>query len=234
VKRAEDGHHLGRSATVHQVCRAGNHAGEPDCGALHSDHALAAQNAAAAVPDKSFFAVLHGRGRKQRGQFTGLQYSTIGNTTLIAFTMPAVTALLAVFFLCERLLPVQWLGIAISLLGVLILFSKGSLEALLHISFSYSDILFFCAQLGWAAYMLIGFRVMWYLSALTTTAWAGVFGALTTFVHGLLTGELHYAPLSTAGMAYMAYVVWVGGVCATWSAGISASRRWAPGRPSSF
>ena len=157
-------------------------------------------------------------------QFTGLQYSTVGNATLIASTTPAVTALLAVLFLRERLLPIQWLGIAISLLGVLVLFSKGSLEALLHISFNYGDILFFCAQLGWAAYMLIGFRVMRHLSAMATTAWAGVFGALTTFVYGLFTGELHYAPLSTAGMAYMAYVVWVGGVCAMvfWNLGIKA------------
>lgn len=157
-------------------------------------------------------------------QFTGLQYSTVGNATLIASTTPAVTALLAVLFLRERLLPIQWLGIAISFLGVLVLFSKGSLEALLHISFNYGDILFFCAQLGWAAYMLIGFRVMRHLSALATTAWAGVFGALTTFVYGLFTGELHYAPLSTAGMVYMAYVVWVGGVCAMvfWNLGIKA------------
>ena len=81
-------------------------------------------------------------------QFTGLQYSTVGNATLIASTTPAVTALLAVLFLRERLLPIQWLGIVISLLGVLVLISKGSLAILLRISFNYGDLLFFFAQLG--------------------------------------------------------------------------------------
>ena len=157
-------------------------------------------------------------------QFSGLQYSTVGNATLIASTTPAVTALLAALFLRERLLPVQWMGIVISLAGVLLLSSKGSLDALLHISFNYGDMLFFCAQLGWAAYTLIGFRVMRHLSALGVTAWAGVFGALITFVYGLFTGELHYAPLSATGMACMAYVVWAGGVCAMafWNLGIKA------------
>lgn len=155
-------------------------------------------------------------------QFTGLQYSTVGNATLIASTTPAVTALLAVLFLRERLLPIQWLGIVISLLGVLVLISKGSLAILLRISFNYGDLLFFFAQLGWAAYMLIGFRVMHHLSALGTTAWAGVFGTLTTLVYGLITDELHYAPLSPAGMAYMAYIIWMGGVCAMvfWNLGV--------------
>lgn len=155
-------------------------------------------------------------------QFTGLQYSTVGNATLIASTTPAVTALLAALFLRERLLPIQWLGIVISLAGVLTLFSKGSLEALLHISFNCGDMLFFCAQLGWAVYMLIGFRLMRHLSALAVTAWAGAFGALTAFAYGLITNELQFAPLSTAGMACMVYVVWVGGVCAMafWNLGV--------------
>lgn len=75
-------------------------------------------------------------------------------------------------FLRERLLPIQWLGIVISLFGSPVLISKGSLAILLRISFNYGDRFFSSAQLGWAAYMLIGFRVMHHLSALGTTAWA--------------------------------------------------------------
>lgn len=158
-------------------------------------------------------------------QFTGLQYSTVGNATLIASTTPAVTALLAVLFLRERLLPVQWLGILISLAGTLVLISKGSLHSLLHISFNYGDVLFFVCQLGWAAYSLIGFRVMRHLPALATTAWSGVFGTLATVLYGLVTEELRYAPLSPAAVGYLAYMVWGGGVCAMvfWNISVKAA-----------
>ena len=44
-------------------------------------------------------------------QFTGLQLSTVSNDTLIATTTPAVTALVALIFLRERLLPIELLGI---------------------------------------------------------------------------------------------------------------------------
>lgn len=157
-------------------------------------------------------------------QFTGLQYSSVGNATLIASTTPAVTALLAVLFLRERLLSIQWLGIFISLAGTLVLISKGSLDSLLHISFNYGDMLFFVCQLGWACYSLIGFRVMHRLSALQTTAWSGVFGTLATFLYGLCVDELQYARLSPAAMAYLAYMVWGGGVCAMvfWNSGVRA------------
>lgn len=157
-------------------------------------------------------------------QFTGLQYSTVGNATLIASTTPAVMALLAVLFLRERLLPIQWLGIFISLAGTLVLISKGSLHSLLHISFNYGDMLFFVCQLGWATYSLIGFRVMRQLPALPTTAWSGVFGTLATFLYGLFVGELEYAPLSPGALAYLAYIVWGGGVCAMvfWNSSVKA------------
>lgn len=157
-------------------------------------------------------------------QFTGLQYSTVGNATLIASTTPAVTALLAVLFLRERLLPIQWLGIFISLAGTLVLISKGSLNNLLHISFNYGDMLFFACQLGWATYSLIGFRVMRRLPALPTTAWSGVFGVLATFLYGLFFDELQYARLSPPVIACLAYIVWGGGVCAMvfWNSGVRA------------
>lgn len=116
-------------------------------------------------------------------QFSGLQYSSVGNATLIGATTPASTALLAAIFLREKLLPIEWLGIGFSLLGTLFLVTHGSLDMLLSISFNRGDLLFFACQQGWAIYSLIGVRVMARMSALTATAWAGFFGAV-----GMLAG----------------------------------------------
>ena len=75
----------------------------------------------------------------------------------------------------KRLLPIELLGILLSVAGALFLVSKGQIDVLLHISFNKGDLLFFTAQLGWAVYSLTGFRVMRHLPPLTTTAWAGLF-----------------------------------------------------------
>lgn len=155
-------------------------------------------------------------------QFTGLQLSTVSNATLIATTTPAVTALVALVFLRERLLPIELLGIALSVAGALFLVSKGRLEVLLHISFNTGDILFFVAQLGWAVYSLTGFRVMRHLSPLATTAWAGLFGTAGAFVYTVLTGQLDVHAVGGTTLASMVYVVWIGGVCAMvfWNMGV--------------
>lgn len=63
-------------------------------------------------------------------QFTGLQYSTVTNFTIIATLTPIVTALLSFVLIHERLHRLQWLGICSSLCGALYV-SNGSLAAIL-------------------------------------------------------------------------------------------------------
>ena len=155
-------------------------------------------------------------------QFTGLQLSTVSNATLIATTTPAVTALVALIFLRERLLPIELLGILLSVAGALFLVSKGQIDVLLHISFNKGDLLFFTAQLGWAVYSLTGFRVMRHLPPLTPTAWAGLFGTAGTFIYAALTGQLDVHSVGGTTLACMVYIVWIGGVCAMifWNMGV--------------
>ena len=70
---------------------------------------------------------LTGIGINNVAQFTGLQYSSITNCTLIAATGPAITALIATIFIHERLNFIQWIGIFISFIGVIFLITKGSI-----------------------------------------------------------------------------------------------------------
>lgn len=155
-------------------------------------------------------------------QFTGLQYSTVTNCTLIAATAPAITALMAGIFIRERLGALQWLGIAISFTGVVFLVSKGSWDALMNFSFNRGDLLFFLCQFVWAAYSLISLRVMRSLSAIAVTAWSGVFGAIFVAGYGCLTDALHYTALTPSALAAFAFVVLCGGVAAMvfWNIGV--------------
>lgn len=156
-------------------------------------------------------------------QFSGLVHSTVGNATLIASTTPVLTALLAALLLRERLLPLQWLGILVALGGVLFLVTRGSLGTLLTLTFNYGDVLFFLSQLGWAAYTLMGFRVMKRMEPLAVTGWSGMFGAITTLLYALYADDLRPVAVSLPTLLCFAYIVWLGGVAATlfWNRGVS-------------
>ena len=147
-------------------------------------------------------------------QFSGLNYSTVINCTLISATTPVMTAFLAAIFIHERLNTIQWFGILISIGGALFLISNGNLMLLFHISLNYGDTLFLISQLGWAGYSLISIKVMKNLSVLATTAWAGIFGSIMTAFYGLYHSQLYWAPVSMFGAFSLIYVIWGGGVCA--------------------
>lgn len=145
-------------------------------------------------------------------QFTGLKYSTITNCTLIAATGPAVTAMLSAVFIRERLKLLQWIGIIISFIGVIFLITKGSWEILANFQFNPGDILFFTCQIVWAAYSIIGLRVMKHLSAIAVTAWSGLLGSIEVVLFALCTGQLGYVNLDIVGWSSFVFVVLCGGV----------------------
>ena len=113
-------------------------------------------------------------------QFTGLQYSTVTNFTIIATLTPIVTALLSFVLIHERLHRLQWLGICSSLCGALYLLSNGSLAAILTLSFNIGDVLFFTSQVAWALYSIIVVRIIDDVSPFAIVAWSGLLGSLTT------------------------------------------------------
>ncbi|CUH94805.1 putative membrane protein [Propionispora sp. 2/2-37] len=155
-------------------------------------------------------------------QFTGLQYSTVTNCTLIAAASPAFTAFLSAIFIKERLNRLQWSGIAISFAGALCVVSQGSLAVIRNISFNTGDMLFFVCQINWTIYSIIGRRVMGDISALATTAWAGLFGAIITACYGIYAGQLTFTVLEAVTFSAFLYTVFLGGVLAMlfWNIGV--------------
>ena len=155
---------------------------------------------------------LTGIGINNVAQFTGLQYSSITNCTLIAATGPAITALIATIFIHERLNFIQWIGIFISFIGVIFLITKGSIDVLLNFNFNPGDTLFFICQIVWALYSILGLKIMNYLSAIAVTAWSGLIGAIEVAIYTHFSGQLYYTPLDSLGYMSFAFVVICGGV----------------------
>jgi len=120
---------------------------------------------------------------------------------------------------------VQWLGIIISFGGVVFLVAHGSWAVIMNLSFNYGDILFFGSQFCWAIYTILGRKVMVEISPVTTTAWAGLAGAIATGIIALWAGiDITTNVITSTGILSMSYMVLGGGVLAMiwWNRGVQA------------
>ena len=157
-------------------------------------------------------------------QFEGLKFSTVTNSTLISAASPTVTAALATLFLKERLIPLQWAGMFISLMGALYLLTKGQISVLLDLSFNKGDVYFIIAQTNWSIYALLSVPVLHEISATRAVAWSGLIGSALAALWGLFSGQLMLPPMTPGVLGAFVYVALGGGVCAMlcWNLGVRA------------
>lgn len=156
-------------------------------------------------------------------QFTGLLYTSAVNCSLISATTPAMTAVFTCAFMNDKLNGHQWLGVAASLFGVLLIVTKGSIAAITSLSVNYGDILVFLSQVGWAFYSIKGRSVMKVLSPIATTAWTGLIGTIMFFIFAMYYGFDGTINLNSYGWFSMVYMIIGSGVLAFcwWNKGIA-------------
>ncbi len=109
--------------------------------------------------------------------YIGAQTSTAINIGILFSVSPVAIVLFARFFFKEYLSNLQWIGIGIAILGVLMILSKGELNNFLSLKFTTGDWWIFFASLGWAGYSLIlKFRKSNFsqLAQFTLISWFGV------------------------------------------------------------
>ncbi|WNF36784.1 DMT family transporter [Bacillaceae bacterium IKA-2] len=110
--------------------------------------------------------------------YAGLHYTTSINASLVNTTAPVLFAALAYFILKEGINKNQVKGIILSLAGVLLIFSQGSLDILLTFSFNIGDLIVFAAVILWTLYSIIikhsAYKLP-QLSSLAVTMVGGIF-----------------------------------------------------------
>ncbi|MCP4595691.1 DMT family transporter [Neptuniibacter sp.] len=116
--------------------------------------------------------------------YLGLQSTTAMNGTLMQSTMPIMILLLSAIFLKEMASLKQWLGVVVSLAGVLVLISQAQIERLFQLEFNKGDLWIIFAMLIWGIYS-IGLR--WKPKELSAFAF---------FSTTLVVGVVILAPLS--------------------------------------
>ena len=85
-------------------------------------------------------------------QYLALQTSTPINVTLVASSTPIFMLLMGTVFFGQRTTSRQWMGAALSVLGVLLVLSRGDWDTLVQVRLVIGDIYVLCATAAWAWY----------------------------------------------------------------------------------
>ena len=97
-------------------------------------------------------------------------------TSLIIAINPVVTIAVASIVLGEHMSPRRWLGVVVALSGVWIVVSRGDVLGSVVGAIGAGELLMFGGVCSWAAYTLIGRKVLTGLSPLAATTYASLWG----------------------------------------------------------
>ncbi len=111
------------------------------------------------------------------GFFAALGLIPASRTAVFVALNPAFTIVLAVLLFRERMVWTRWLGVALALVGVWIVITRGDLLQLFQ-SIGKGELLMLMAVAAWVGYTLIGRQVLKTMSPLKSTLWASIFGTL--------------------------------------------------------
>ena len=138
----------------------------------------------------------------------GLRHTTAINGSLIAGLAPLATASLAAVILRERLRRMQVVGMLISLTGIGVLVTRGSLSVLLSLEFSRGDLLILLAMLSFGLQSVCARKVSAYLTAPAMVTHSCVLGTLMLLP--FVVGELGSTDLGALSGSTVGAIVYLG------------------------
>jgi drug/metabolite transporter (DMT)-like permease len=138
--------------------------------------------------------------------YYGLQLTTVTNAALLNAASPVSLALLSFLFLKERLSPHAVTGILLSVVGVGIIVTRGSLEVMANSQFNHGDLILLATQLSWGVYTIYGRHLMLRISPLAATTYTYVAGAVWLIVASLVLEWGQWHPATTTLSSWIAIV----------------------------
>lgn len=138
--------------------------------------------------------------------YIALQYTTATNATLLNSFIPVATIALSWAFLKKHLHGIEWIGVLLSLCGVVVIVSRADLGVLAALSLNIGDVWMLAAVLTWAIYTIglqwrpQGVDPMLMLAAFTVV---GLLVLAPAYAWEVLQGRtIHVSAGSLAGIAY--------------------------------
>jgi drug/metabolite transporter (DMT)-like permease len=136
----------------------------------------------------------------------GLARVPASRGSLIMALNPAITLLGAVLFLHDRLTRDKVLGVVIALVGVSVVLARGNPLGLFQGHVGPGELLLLVCPVAWAAYTLIGKKMLGDLSPLAATAYAALIGTAMLAVFAAATGDLAVPHASLRSWLAMLFV----------------------------
>lgn len=84
--------------------------------------------------------------------YSGLKTTTVTNTSIIQTLVPSLVPVLAWLMLRETVRPLQIVGVLISMIGVVVIITKGDPMALASVDFVIGDLIILTGFVAWAIY----------------------------------------------------------------------------------
>lgn len=137
--------------------------------------------------------------------YTALNYTSSLNASLINSLNPVVLLILSFLFLREKMSMKKWIGIFISLIGVLIILTKSDIAILKTLSFNFGDVLMIIAILSWSAYTIV-IKKLVDIKSFTATAYSGLISVVLMTPFIIINGNPP-TDLSTSAIISMVYIV---------------------------
>ncbi|RZT21279.1 DMT family transporter [Fictibacillus sp. BK138] len=137
--------------------------------------------------------------------YIALHYTTSINASLVNTSTPIIIYILSFFMLGERLNRNQIIGTVLSLAGLLIIISQGSLDVLLKFSFNAGDLIVIAAVICWSIYSLLVKQNAGKLPGYSTFAVSmvlGIFILLPFFIQEAKTTEIVWSAGSILTILY--------------------------------
>ena len=139
--------------------------------------------------------------------YQGLQVTTAVNGLLLQSMQPGLILAMGVLLFREPARRAQWLGIMLSILGVVIIIMQGELAALAAMTFNRGDLVICVAVICWSLYsaLLRTRPAVHPLSFLAATVLIGLLAVLPVYVAELASGRLiEPRPASWLAIGYVA------------------------------
>ncbi|MBE3570525.1 MAG: DMT family transporter [Bacillales bacterium] len=135
--------------------------------------------------------------------YEALRFTTSLNAALVNSINPAVIVLFSAILLKERISLVNGFGLVISLLGVLLVLTKGHLEQIFLIDYNRGDLLMLLDILVWTFYSILGKKIQ-NVPPISATAVSVLLG-LVMLLPFILVSGVHF-PLSKEAAIGIFYI----------------------------
>lgn len=147
--------------------------------------------------------------------FMALKYTSPVNAALIGAINPLITTILSVIFLREKIRFINIIAIMVSLSGVVLIVTNGSLDFFADMRFNIGDLLMLVAVVCWAAYAIISKRALAKYSPIKVTSYAFLVCTILLLPFLPFESPMKFLPGTTIGgwtsVVYMAIFPSVGG-----------------------